>query len=93
MARTNNHDVQKVLVTIAKIVADFTGSHGNASIVAIGNSDSRNRLYRMGISKNLDAITAHFEVFGMKDGFREPFEKQKEYESFLVSRKKFKLDL
>lgn len=92
-SRTNNHDVQKVLATIVKIVDDFTRSHDNVSIIATGNSDSRNRLYRMGISNNLNVITAHFEVFGMKNGFWEPFKKQKEYESFLVSRKKFKFDL
>jgi hypothetical protein len=48
---SNNQDSQKVLVTVAQIVLDFTKSYPNATIYANGNTPSRTRLYQMGISK------------------------------------------
>jgi hypothetical protein len=89
-AITNNNDTKKVLATIAAIVYDFTLSNKTAIVIAMGNSNSRNRLYRMGINTNWNIISADFEVFGLRNEKWEKFEKQTVYDGFLVCRKNFK---
>lgn len=93
LARTNNNDSKKVLATIAAIVSDFMFSKEDAIILAAGNSLSRNRLYRIGISTNLNAINPQFEIFGYRFGKWEVFRKENEYESFFVRRKQIKFDI
>jgi hypothetical protein len=91
MAITNNQDSKKVLATIAKITHDFILTHNRISIIAIGNSSSRNRLYRIGITVNWNAIATQFDVLGLSNGIWERFEKQKNYDGFLIRRKKLNL--
>jgi hypothetical protein len=58
-------------------------------IFATGSTVARTRLYRIGISNNLDAIRVDFEIFGLtKDKNWVQFEKRKDFEAFLVKRKK-----
>jgi hypothetical protein len=49
---TNNGDGQKVLATVVSTLYAFTGRNSDAYIYATGSSDSRTRLYRMGITNN-----------------------------------------
>lgn len=93
MAITNNNDSKKVLITVARIVHDFIVTHKEISIIAIGNSSSRNRLYRIGITVNWDAINTEFDILGFSNGTWERFEKQKNYDGFLIRQKKIKFDL
>jgi hypothetical protein len=52
----------------------FTGKYPDAKIFATGSSEARTRLYRMGISNNLDELKTDFQVFGMNpDGVLEEF--------------------
>jgi hypothetical protein len=44
-------------------------------------------LYRMGINKYFDEITDLFYIFGELDGNRVAFEKEIEFEGFVVKRK------
>ena len=53
---TDNGDTQKVLATVAASVYVFTNQNPNIWIYATGSSISRNRLYRMGITKFLFEI-------------------------------------
>ena len=58
-------------------------------VFATGSTKARTRLYRIGISNNLEEIQDDFEIFGLngkKDW--QPFQKQVEFEAFLVKRKK-----
>jgi hypothetical protein len=67
----------------------FTGKNPNAYIYATGSSESRTRLYRMGITNNLEELKKDFHVFGLKnDEEFEPFIVEEDYLGFLVSRKK-----
>jgi hypothetical protein len=84
---TNNGDSQKVLATVAGTVYAFTDKYPNAWVYATGISKTRTRLYRMGISSNLTDILIDFEVYGLKEGEWQEFEKDNEYEAFLVRRK------
>jgi hypothetical protein len=84
---TNNGDSQKVLATVASIVFVFMEKHPNAMIYTTGSTDSRTRLYRMGISTNIEEIKADFNVYGLRiEGLWEEFYIGEDYEVFLISK-------
>ncbi len=84
---TNNEDSQKVLVTVASAVFAFTSKYPDCFVFAAGLTKSRTRLYRMGISNNFDDISESFVVYGLLNEEWVIFNKNIEYEAFLVKRK------
>ncbi|MEO6722188.1 MAG: hypothetical protein ABIN67_17610 [Ferruginibacter sp.] len=76
---TNNKDSQKVLATVVSTLYVFTNKYPNFWVYATGSSSARTRLYRIGITINLEEILADFEVFGLSDKTWREFEKGKEY--------------
>ena len=84
---TDNGDSIRVLATVASTVYLFLREYPNALISATGSSESRTRLYRIGISTNLDKIEEDFSVYGIINGQLEKFEKNKNYSVFLISKK------
>lgn len=86
---TDNLDSQKVLATVASTLYVFTDKHPNVWVYATGSSLARTRLYRIGITKNLQEILTDFEVYGLKHDSWHNFEKGIEYEAFLVKRKPY----
>jgi hypothetical protein len=87
---TNNGDSQKVLITVAYTLFVFTDHYPRAFVVAAGSLPARTRLYRMGISNNLEIIENDFYVLGQKGDYWYPFEKNVDYDAFLVKRKRRK---
>ncbi|MDD2345765.1 MAG: hypothetical protein PHY85_06435 [Bacteroidales bacterium] len=87
---TNNGDSIKVLATVASTVYAFTEKHPNAWIFATGSSNVRTRLYRMGITNNLEEIKADFDIYGLTvdDNIWEEFIIGEDYEAFLITKKK-----
>ena len=85
---TDNKDSQKVLATVASTVYQFVKKYPRAWIGAVGSTKARTRLYQMGISNNLEAITTDFVVLGNKNGEWELFEKNVTYDAFLITHKK-----
>ena len=86
---TNNGDSEKVLATVAATLYEFTNKFPEAMIFAIGSTKARTRLYRIGITNNIDSIRPDFEVFGLtKEKEWVLFETKKEFDAFLVKRKK-----
>ena len=85
---TNNNDSQKVLATVAATLFEFTDHHPEANVIAIGSTLARTRLYRIGITNNLEVIEKDFEIFGLKGDTWYKFETGVEYEAFLVKRRK-----
>jgi hypothetical protein len=73
-AITNNGDSQKVLATVAFTLLQFTNEYPDALVYATGSTESRTRLYRIGISNNLNMINEHFFIFGQKEDLWEPFQ-------------------
>ncbi len=86
---TNNNDSQKVLATVASTLYVFTDKHPNVWVYATGSNSARTRLYRMGITTNIEEVLEDFEVFGLSNETWQEFEKGKEYEAFLVKRKSY----
>lgn len=85
---TDNGDSQKVLATVAFSVYIFTEAYPNALVYAIGSTKARTRLYRIGITNQLETIEKDFNVYGLIDGDWKKFKKAITYEAFLVQRKK-----
>jgi len=86
---TNNGDSEKVLMTVASTLYTFTDKFPEAMIFATGSTKARTRLYRIGISNNIEEIKEDFEVFGLvgEENWMH-FQKHIEFEAFLVKRKK-----
>ena len=87
---TNNGDSLKVLATVASTVYAFTEKYPDALVFATGSNNFRTRLYRMGITNNLEEIKVDFEVFGLRidNNVWEEFVSGEDYEAFIVKRKK-----
>jgi phage anti-repressor protein len=85
---TDNNDTEKVLATVAKTVYIFIDTFPEAHIYAKGGNSARNRLYRIGISNNLEAISKQFAVYGLLEGIGwVPFEKNINYLAFTLKLK------
>jgi hypothetical protein len=84
---SDNRDRDKVLATVANTINDFCDRHGNHYIYAKGSNEVRTRLYQMNISALLEEILIDFDVYGIQEGQVLPFEKNVNYEGFLIKRK------
>ncbi len=87
LAVTNNNDSQRVLATVARTLYLFTERYPDAIIIATGSTEARTRLYRMGITNNLEAAEQDFDILGQTATDWEPFRKDIIYYAFSVRRK------
>jgi len=84
---SNNGDGDKVLLTVANIIYDFTDVYIGVAVFIQGTSPSRTRRYQMGINKHWSQIIPIFEVLGLKNDKWEQFRPGENYEAFLGRRK------
>ena len=84
---SNNGDSDMVLATVDSTVYAFTDKYPDTWVFATGSTKARTRLYRMGITKYITEIKKDFQVFGLRDDEWEKFEKEVDYDAFLVKRK------
>lgn len=84
---SNNGDSQKVLDTVVLTVLRFYEKYPDHWIFVIGTTESRTRLYRIGITNNLEEFKCKFHIFGLQHEVWELFEKGREYEAFLIKKK------
>lgn len=84
---SNNKDRDIVLATVAATIIAFSERYGNHFIYATGSSQSRTRLYQISINMLWSEIEEDFIVFGFRDGGWHEFQKNVNYEAFLVKRK------
>ena len=85
---TDNGDSEKILATVVAAIYAFCDKVPEAWIYATGSTAARTRLYRMGINKYYDIVKSDFEIFGQTQSEWERFEKGKDYQAFVVQRKK-----
>ena len=85
---TDNGDSEKVLASVVAAVYSFCEKTPDALIYATGSTAARTRLYRMGINKYYDIVKEDFMIFGQTESEWEQYEKGKNYEAFVVQRKK-----
>jgi len=86
-AKSNNEDRDVVLATVASTIHLFSDHYGNQLIYASGSTAARTRLYQISISKQLSEISTEFEVYGIINLEVLPFERNVNYDAFLVRRK------
>ena len=84
---SNNNDSEKVLATVIATLYAFTDKHKDAFVYATGSTNSRTRLYRMGISKYLNEALKDFEIYGELENSWELFKLDKDYNGVLVKRR------
>jgi hypothetical protein len=85
---TNNGDSDKVLATVAATVYNFLEKYPNAIVVATGSTPSRTRLYKIGISKNLEEIQEDFMIMGLKEKSQwVKYNKSESYSAFYIQRR------
>jgi len=84
---TNNQDREKILATVASTVLEFTRHFPDVMVYAKGSNPARTRLYQMGLVANWDEIDPLLYVYGFFKNKWLPFEKNINYEAFLVLRK------
>ncbi|MEY2830093.1 MAG: hypothetical protein RIQ33_1951 [Bacteroidota bacterium] len=92
---TNNGDSQKILATVASTIYAFTEKYPSAWIFATGSTSVRTRLYRMGISTNIEEIKIDFDVYGLSESTNEweEFVIGEDYLAFLVTKKNNKFEV
>ena len=90
---SNNSDSNRVLATVASSVSAFTMRYPHFWVYATGSSESRTRLYQIGISRHLDEIQLEFEIFGLRENQWTPFSRNINYEAFIIKRKNTNFDL
>jgi hypothetical protein len=82
--RSNNGDRDKVLATVALTVCDFLRYHPDSIVFAMGRTNSRSRLFQMGINSNWYKIQNVYHIEGYLLGRWEKFQTGKNYEAFTV---------
>jgi hypothetical protein len=85
---SDNQDSVRVLATVAATIYLFTTNFPDANIYAEGSNAARTRLYRIGISNNLDEIEQDYLVLGYCKDKWELFKTNRDYSAFLIRRKK-----
>lgn len=81
---SDNGDMENILATVLSILNNFLQNNPKSSVLVVGSTLSRTRLYQMVINRYYDDFSSFFEIFGRKHGQFEVFQKNENYESFLV---------
>jgi hypothetical protein len=85
---TNNHDVVKVIGTVAKVTYDFFEKYPNAIVVIKPVDDRRKTLFNIVFKRHYQVITNEVKISGRKKGYRkELYSPNKMYDRFELSLK------
>ncbi len=84
---SDNKDRDKILATIAATVLEFTTRFPEVAVYAEGSTYSRTRLYQMAIASNLKDIDEYMNVYGLIGDRWYGFEKNVNYDAFMILRK------
>jgi hypothetical protein len=84
---TNNGDMERVLATVVQCIQAFCILHPGTYIAFNGSSKSRNRLYRIAISKNIVDMEKEYKIYGKAGNEWEVFNLNIAYDSFLIIKK------
>lgn len=83
---SNNGDRNKILATVAHAVYTHTSMYNSRWIFFRGRDDQRNRLYRIAISKTIDELQLHFDIYALIEGKPYPFNSSLPATAFLIKR-------
>ena len=85
---SNNGDREKVLSTVAFTTLKFLNKYPNYSVLAVGLTPARTRLYQIGIMKNLSEISDEISILGLYNDNWIPLKKGVNFDAFLASKMK-----
>jgi hypothetical protein len=81
---SDNGDMENILSTVIQTIQVFLALHPKAKVLFMGSTKSRNRLYRAVIAKYFHATERIYEIHGISDWQNEPFQKNKDYDAFMI---------
>ena len=87
--KSNNKDMAVILLTVVRVIYYFLELYPSKTVMFMGSTAARNRLYRALITKFLPEQMHIFEVFGLTfDNQLEPFSADKDYFSYQIGLRK-----
>jgi hypothetical protein len=84
---TNNHDVVKVIGTVAKVTYDFFANYPDAVIVIDPVDEKRKKLYNIVFQRHYKDIKNNFHILARRDEQFEIYSPSKFYDKFQLSLK------
>ena len=85
---SNNGDTERVLMTVAEVIMEFSSKNPEVMINAEGSTPARSRLYRIYINKHRNVVNKHFHINAkLMNGVWEKFRKNGNYIAFAGKRK------
>jgi len=81
---SDNGDGEIVLSTVVTSIHKFFDKHPVAQVYLSGSTKSRTRLYRIAINKYFEIFSSKFEIMGELDTHFERFNKNTEYQGYLI---------
>jgi hypothetical protein len=84
---SNNGDTEKILTTVAATIFNFFEKYPNAIVYAKGSTLGRTRLYKIGISNNIEKLEQNFIIMGYTtDDKWEIYNKERFYSAFFIKK-------
>lgn len=89
----DNGDIRIVLATVAKTAYEFTSVNPHITVFFRGSDARRTNTYKRAIMLNLQELSETFDIFGARiidndEIIDEPFDYKKDFDGFLIKRKK-----
>jgi hypothetical protein len=84
---TNNHDIVKVIGTVAKITYDFFEKYPNAVVVIKPVDEKRKKLYNIVFQRHFKVMMNDFQIVAKKGSRKKIYFPEKMYDSFELSLK------
>ena len=81
---TNNHDVVKVISTVAKIVYTFFEKYPDVFVLIKPVDKRRARLYNIVFQRHFEEIKPLFEITGIRGILFEPYSVEQNYDFFII---------
>jgi hypothetical protein len=84
---SDNNDTEMVLSTIVRTIISFFEYRPEKTVLFLGSTESRTRLYQIIISKYIDEAKDTFQIRGIRNNEVESFVKGVSYDAFLINLK------
>ena len=85
--KSNNGDRNKILATVYCAIDTYTQKYPERTIVFSGNTEGKNRLYRMAIGLNFEELSTRFEIFVLVGEELLVFSRNVDVNAFVIKRK------
>ena len=85
---SNNKDMELVLATVIQTMFKFFEERPDKTLIFLGSTESRTRLYQMVIVKNIEEAEKVFQLRGIINGEIQNFVIGINYDAFLINLKK-----